>query len=332
MENKAISSDNIKTLTTAIKQYVDSRPASMSEEDIRALILRTTGMTEDEAWLVEHQNDEYITRYSLNINKFPVTSFPNCKRFDIRWSCENLTYIPFLYLPVVEDMANCFEHYYMNLRLVEKIYAPCLKNARSMFEASSIVKGPQFISFYSGQSTTELVYSLQDTSKMFYNCKNLEEIQFIPMGKVVEASSMFENCYNLKSLPEMDLSSCKYLDRFIYYCKKLQRIEDIRLGSVLESNASCFHDTGQWNLHYCLIKNIGLAKDITSWYFNTFYEWGVGNDENRRSLVDTLLTYSIDRTKFSNYEPCVIGLYKTTKLLLTDEEIAAITAKGYTIA
>ena len=62
--------------------------------------------------------------------------------------------------------------------------------------------------------------------------------------------------------------------------------------------------------------------------------WGIANDEvpdARQSLIDSLITYSFDRAT-AGYSACRIGLASRTKSLLTQDEIAQITAKGYTIA
>lgn len=94
---------------------------------------------------------------------------------------------------------------------------------------------------------------------------------------------------------------------------------------------------GTSKLKFLLIKNIGAVetsggKTAVSYPFSGASNWGTGSDENRQSLIDTLLTYSKDRVAAGYTVPCTINLSATTKGLLTQEEIAAITAKGYTIA
>lgn len=94
---------------------------------------------------------------------------------------------------------------------------------------------------------------------------------------------------------------------------------------------------GTAKLKFLLIKNIGAVetsggKTAVSYPFSGASNWGTGSDENRQSLIDTLLTYSKDRVAAGYTVPCTINLSATTKGLLTQEEIAAITAKGYTIA
>ena len=71
--------------------------------------------------------------------------------------------------------------------------------------------------------------------------------------------------------------------------------------------------------------------------FTYWSVWGV-EDETvplsagaRQSLIDTLITYSYDRAT-AGYSTCTVTLHANTKALLTQDEIAQITAKGYTIA
>lgn len=60
--------------------------------------------------------------------------------------------------------------------------------------------------------------------------------------------------------------------------------------------------------------------------------WGTGSEENRQSLVKSLVENTVDRTKFRGAEPVTIQLDPAVKALLTADEIAQITAKGYTLA
>lgn len=62
-----------------------------------------------------------------------------------------------------------------------------------------------------------------------------------------------------------------------------------------------------------------------------FYSFDLSNVkfESKEGLIESLLTNSLDRSAF---DPCSITLNSTTKALLTADEIAQITSKGYTIA
>ena len=88
------------------------------------------------------------------------------------------------------------------------------------------------------------------------------------------------------------------------------------------------------NLRYALIKDIGTCTGMTSIGFVNWSVWGVDDEtttDARQSLVDSLLTYSFDRAT-AGYSTCTISLHNTQKALLTEDEIAQITSKGYTIA
>ena len=83
-----------------------------------------------------------------------------------------------------------------------------------------------------------------------------------------------------------------------------------------------------------VVKDIGIDSKYN--YINMEYSqvWGINTDEvpdARQSLIDSLITYSFDRAA-AGYSTMTMKLYKDVKALLTEDEIAQITAKGYTIA
>ena len=90
-------------------------------------------------------------------------------------------------------------------------------------------------------------------------------------------------------------------------------------------------------LRYALLKDFGTGSGCTSASFTNWPNWGK-EDETvplsagaRQSLVDTFITYSYDRAT-AGYSTCTVTLHSNTKALLTEDEIAQITAKGYTLA
>ena len=91
------------------------------------------------------------------------------------------------------------------------------------------------------------------------------------------------------------------------------------------------------NLRYVLLKDFGTGSGCNSASFTYWPKWGI-EDETvplsagaRQSLIDTLITYSYDRAT-AGYSTCTVTLHADTKALLTQDEIAQITAKGYTLA
>ena len=72
-------------------------------------------------------------------------------------------------------------------------------------------------------------------------------------------------------------------------------------------------------------------SELTSYDFSLATVWGTGSEEARQSLVNSLLTDSYDRAA-AGMTPATVRLSAASKAALTAEEIAAITAKGFTIA
>lgn len=82
------------------------------------------------------------------------------------------------------------------------------------------------------------------------------------------------------------------------------------------------------------VEFVDLFNNLSELPYNltALNNWGTGSEENRQSLVKSLLENTVDRTKFSGAKPVTIQLDPAVKALLTADEIAQITSKGYTIA
>lgn len=105
----------------------------------------------------------------------------------------------------------------------------------------------------------------------------------------------------------------------------IKYIKSVDVGSAISMNA--FMTTG---VQYAVLKNLGKST-LTTYNFSNATAWGTGSEENRQSLIDSLITYSYDRAS-AGMPTATITLSANTKALLTEEEIAQITAKGFTIA
>lgn len=75
------------------------------------------------------------------------------------------------------------------------------------------------------------------------------------------------------------------------------------------------------------IEFVDLFRNLGRWNYDLtrLNNWGTGGEENRMSVVNSLITNNIDRTKFE-------ASGTATKALLTAEEISQIEAMGYTLA
>lgn len=105
-----------------------------------------------------------------------------------------------------------------------------------------------------------------------------------------------------------------------------------KFGNISYSSLTGYSRTD--NLRQITLADIGTnpsQKTVDCSYWSV---WGVNTSyipDARQSLIDSLITYSFDRAA-AGYSTCTIKLSAKTKALLTEEEIAQITAKGYTIS
>ena len=158
-------------------------------------------------------------------------------------------------------------------------------------------------------------------------------------SKVTDFSFAFPRIFS-PEFKEMDTSSGTNLEYILMDAgTNLTKIAGLSLKS-LNTEIENYYFTG-WEvmnkIRYVLLKDFGTGSDCTSADFTNWPNWGI-EDETvplsagaRQSLIDTLITYSYDRAT-AGYSTCTVTLSANTKALLTQDEIAQMTAKGYTLA
>lgn len=111
----------------------------------------------------------------------------------------------------------------------------------------------------------------------------------------------------------------------------LRRVEGLNYARVADSGLFGSTRRNQApQLTYMRIINLGQGPS-TTYDFESATAWGTGTEADRRSIVDSLLTDSFDRAA-AGMPPAAITISPASLAVLTSEEVAAITAKGYTIA
>ena len=155
---------------------------------------------------------------------------------------------------------------------------------------------------YIGLTVTDMS-SITDMSYMFYFCQELTSLDLTGLNTsaVTSMENMFDSCYKLTSLDlsSFDTSAVTSMNRMFNYCESLI---SLTLGS-----------------------NFFKAKSVSSIDFSPCSKW-VGD-----TVVTSLVTNSYDRAS-AGLSVMTLKLHANTKAALTDEQKAAITAKGYTIA
>ena len=204
------------------------------------------------------------------------------------------------------------------------------------------------ISYLFGNDSNEK-YSIDDLEVHINTSDKLTDLSYLycctgnitisNTSKVTNFSFAFPRITS-QELKEIDTSSGTNFEYILNSTSdNLIKIAGLSLKSF-SSNISSYYFTG-WsdmnNLRYVLLKDLGTVSNCTSADFPYWSVWGI-EDESiplsagaRQSLIDTLITYSYDRAT-AGYSTCTVTLHADTKALLTEDEIAQITAKGYTIA
>lgn len=179
-------------------------------------------------------------------------------------------------------------------------------------------------------------FDLSNCTTIYYMFENCEKLEYLDMsaGNTDNLIDCSDNIYQCSSLTTLKLSenfghkSTKYQYGFAGL-SKLNKIEGSISFKSLNSNVT-YGFNGKVN--YVLIKDIGTENSCNQLKIS-FTGWGTNTNEvpdARQSLIDSLITYSFDRAN-AGYSNLQLGLYKDVKALLTEDEIAQITAKGYTI-
>ena len=213
----------------------------------------------------------------------------------------------------------------------------------------------------------DYIQSCTDLSNMFYSCSNLTslDLSWLDTSNVTDMEGMFRFCHKLTSLDlsNFDTSKVISMDYMVNGCSNLTSLDlsnwdtskvttmiqmfygcsamkcvfgEIDFASIRSDyNGNLFGYTNNNTLRQITVKNLGLQNGFTTTSgFNKLQNWGVNSDEvqnARQSLIDSLITYSFDRAS-AGYSNCTITLSANTKAVLTEDEIAQITAKGFTIA
>lgn len=196
---------------------------------------------------------------------------------------------------------------------------------------------------------TEIDISSWDLSKInnlsyaFSHCSELNYIKWNPNFKEPVNCDGMLDIYVISpdeglkelNLGDLILSSGRNMLRGAKFLERIDGSIDIsNISNFIISTDYLFGNNESPLTRRFLIKNIGYQKNHLSCYFLKQEYWGVNSDsitDAKQSLLDSLITYSYNRFN-SGYDPMTITLSTNTKNVLTDNEIAQITAKGFTIA
>ena len=173
--------------------------------------------------------------------------------------------------------------------------------------------------------------SLANLSSVFYNCMNLNELYGLDnlnTSNVTDMKSMFYQCKSLTSLDlsNWDTSNVTDMSYMFSTCGKLTSLDLSNFDTSKVTNMKSMFYTCT-NLKQLKWNNFGNGSGYTSMLFDYSSNLGVGYEDD---LKNTFVHNSFDRAS-AGYPTCSIDFTTTTTSLFSDEDIATMTSKGYSI-
>ena len=166
-----------------------------------------------------------------------------------------------------------------------------------------------------------------DGMNVFSSCSSLFYLPLFDAVNFTRLQGTFNNCYALQELHIRNTHNSWTFTNCVTGCISLRKLDYLDLT---KATAFSYPFDNCKSLEFALLKNLGKTS-LATYDFSGAIKWGTGNEENRQSLIDSLITYSYDRAS-NGMATATIKLSANTKALLTDDEIAQITSKGFTIA
>lgn len=167
----------------------------------------------------------------------------------------------------------------------------------------------------------------------FYGCTGLPESEFgkLSFASATHLSNAFANC---TQMTEMTLTGGNFASgKILGFSNVFQGCSGLERLDMSDLDPAGFPSFDHWlsgtSVKWARINNIGKRSAAVLQRFEC--PWGDGGDENRETVLWSLRDHSFDRAA-AKYGAFTLYLSETTKGLLTEDEIAAITAKGFTIA
>ena len=240
--------------------------------------------------------------------------------------CTSLTSVPAFNTSKVTDMTGMFSGC-SNITSVPELDTRKATTMNSMFNGcTSLTSVPAFNTI-----------NVNNMNNMFNGCTSLTSVPAFNTSNVTSMNSIFYNCTSLTSVPAFNTSKVTDMYSMFNGCTSLTTIEGISFQSYSASTMSSSYLVGYGtnnSIRKAVFKDIGYQSNAKQFNTENIANWGVNTSEiadARQSLIDSLITYSFDRAS-AGYPTCTIKLSSNTKALLTEDEKAQITAKGFTIA
>lgn len=228
--------------------------------------------------------------------------------------CEELINIPSLNTSNVKNMKYMFRDC-ISLTSVPLLDTSSVTDMTEMFDGCENLKTiPMF--------DTSNVTSMAST---FYSCKYLTSFPELNTSNVKDASGMFGYCSSLTTIPQLDFSNVTNVYRLFNYCTNLNSIPLLDFGNVTNIN-EFFGRTGTTSN----LRNLGGFKNLKiDWNDNYgLYKCSSITYESIMNVISNLYDF---RANGDSSTTKTLKIHKTTMALLSDNDKALATSKGWVL-
>ena len=162
--------------------------------------------------------------------------------------------------------------------------------------------------------------SQTDMSYMFSHCTKLTSVPQFSTSRVTSANSMFYNCELLTIIPQFNTSSLTSANAMFSHCTKLTSVPLLDFSSVTDVGGFYFYDSMFWGCSS--LTTLGGFKGLK-----------VNLDLHYSPLltIESIVNV-INAAADMSSEPQTLTLHKDVFNILTEEQIATASAKGWNIA
>lgn len=178
-------------------------------------------------------------------------------------------------------------------------------------------------------TTVDISNVINSGSDMFYGCENASVINLYNF-QTTNCSGMFSGCSSLTSVPEFDTSNVTNMSEMFYRCTSLTTVPEFNTSNVANVNGMFYSFLGS-----IPITDLGGFINLGKGFSNS----DANNNHLNLQQLDRLTyqscmnvinkVYDMNLTDVTNAK---ITFNSTIKSLLSDEDIAIATSKGWTIA
>ena len=275
-----------------------------------------------------YRNDIQLV-YAPNIDTSNVTNMTS-----MFYGCSSLQTIPHFNTSNVVNMQNMFDGC-TSLQTIPHFNTSNVVNMQNMFDTcSKLTTIPLF--------DTSKVTSM---SNMFYYCVSLQSIPLLDTSNVTTMGNMFNGCSKLTTLPLLDTSNVTSMSSMFYNCRTIQTIPELNTNKVTDMS-SMFN--GCSNLQSLPLLDCGNVTSMNR-IFGTSNITTLTNLGGFKDLKISITSYFLDKAPNLTTESLMnvinnlfdltanglsgqsLKFGSTNINKLTAEQIAVVTAKGWTL-